>query len=1296
MSREMPMPNPETESMRYPSLASLRAAHTDLLKRYRERGDEPEKPEILTEIEQLMRRGRETGAVLGDEDDRWTAQGLLDYWSSLLYRVGQVEPPDATLVEFDSSLAPDLDDDLCPYLGLEAFQAEKQHLFFGRQRLLDKLLKHVTNHRLLMLVGASGSGKSSVVMGGLLPKLAAGGVPGSERWVYHVPVVPGANPLAALARRLKPAQVAMEDWVPEQVAAFQRDPFHLLQLLTAAQGERTDCPPVVLFIDQFEEVFTLCQQDAARAALVQNLVNFVQVRDRTNRLILTMRTDFESQLVRMPELLELFEDAHIRTTALEANELRSAIAQPAALVGLRFEEGLIDELLSDVLGEPAALPLLQFTLLKLWDHRDRNRVTWEAYRRLGGGRLALARSADEFYDGLIPEDQVTMKRILLRMVRPGEGLEVTSQRIPTMVLYRTGEAKNRVDRVLKKLIQARLVRLSERTMPGDAQVEVAHEALIRNWPQLVNWLEDERTSLRQRLRLTAAAEQWQRKKRDSSTLLRGLLLEEALNYEDLSELENDFIRASIRVEKRSRNILLFAGALVILSLSVTSIFALMQAKQAKKQTAVAEILEAAARSKNLVDTTDAALGLALAITAMDRSQQLVDEETFPAAADSLLNGLQTAQEQNLLSGHESTVFSVAFSPNGQHIVSGSADKTVRIWDAETGEQISQHLQGRFLQKNKPGVFSMAVSPTGQHFVTSNENNIVQIWDTMTGKQTGQSLQGHTDNVRSVAFSPDGQRIVSSSADNTVRIWDVTTGEQIGQPLRGHTDSIWSVAFSFDGQHIVSGSEDNTIRIWNVSTGKQIGQSLQGHTSNVFSVAFSPDGQRIVSGSEDNTVRIWDMATGEQIGKSLQGHTSNVFSVAFSLDNQRIVSGSEDNTVRVWNVSTGEQIGQPLQGHTNRIFSVAFSPDGQQVVSGSEDNTVRIWDVSMGEQIGQPLQNHTDSVWSVSVSPDGKTLASGSGDGTVRMWDAVAGEPIGQPLKGHKGKVLSVAFSPDGKTLVSGSFDEEIRLWNAATGKPIDEPLTGHDDPVFSVAFSPDGKTLVSGSGDGTVRLWNVTTGKPIGQPLKGHTDWVLSVAIIPGVDRAIYERIVSGSADGTVRIWDTATREQIGLPLQGHTNSVWSVAVSPDGRRLISGGDDKIVRTWDVATGKSTGRLLEGHTGRILSVAFSHNGQRIVSGSDDSTVRIWDAATGKSVGQPLQGHTSRVMSVAISPDGQRIFSGSEDKTVRIWEYDWRGWMQLACDRLQYHPLLTASETILSDEKSLAVARAAEATCDAPP
>ena len=1015
-----PVSEAEAEGNRFPSLASLRVAHGELLKRHRERGSEPE---MMAEINQLIRRGRATGALLDREDDRWAAQSLLDYWSSLLYRAG-LEPPEATLVEFDPDLAPDLADHLCPYLGLEAFREKDESLFFGRQRLLEKLLKHLETQPLLMVVGSSGSGKSSLVLGGLFPRLKAGALPGSQDWVYYPPLVPGSTPLVALAQRWPGVETA------PTVSALLKDPEHLLHLTSAATSQ-----PVVLIIDQFEEVFTLCREEEVRHSLAQNLLNFIQAPDRQNRLILTLRTDFESQFVRSPELLQLFDQSAVRVTALDAAELREAIERPADLVGLKFEEGLVDALLNDVLGEPAALPLLQFTLLKLWDHRDHNRVTWEAYRRLGGGRLALARSADEFYNRLIPEEQVTVKRLLLRMVRPGEGLEVTSNRIPRGVLYRSGEAQYRVDEVLEKLIQARLVRLTEGDRPEDAQVEVAHEALIRNWPRLVDWLEEERFTLRQRLRLTEAAEQWQTRDQEASLLWRGTLLAETSRYEDLSPLEQNFLQASLAVEaaerqqelaqlrfQRRTNRVLSVLSLVLVFLVGVVLYQLQQAKRQRISQ-----LALTAQALLTVQPVEANLyGLAAYGESHSAKVNWLGGSETNATDNSLLALNQQPSEINRLTGHTSPVTSVAFSPDGKRLVSGNDDGTLWRRDATTGQAIGKPLTGH----TRP-VRSVAFSPNGKYIVSGSADGDLRLWDATTGQPIRKPLTDHTDSVRSVAFSPDGKRIVSGSADQTLRLWDATTGQPIGKPLTGHTALVNSVAFSPDGKRIVSGSDDQTLRLWDATTGQPIGAALTKHTALANSVAFSPDGKRIVSGSADQTLRLWDATTGQPIGAALTKHTALVNSVAFSPDGKRIVSGSADQTLRLWDATTGQPIGQPLQGHQDLVSSVAFSPDGKRIVSGSDDNTLRLWDATTGQPIDPPLQGHQFGVWSVAFSPDGKRIVSGSLDKTLRLWDAQSGQPIGDPLQGHQFGVSSVAFSPDGKRIVSGSLDKTLRLWEIA-------------------------------------------------------------------------------------------------------------------------------------------------------------------------------------------------------------------------------------------------------------------------
>ncbi|KAF5373835.1 hypothetical protein D9758_000999 [Tetrapyrgos nigripes] len=591
----------------------------------------------------------------------------------------------------------------------------------------------------------------------------------------------------------------------------------------------------------------------------------------------------------------------------------------------------------------------------------------------------------------------------------------------------------------------------------------------------------------------------------------------------------------------------------------------------------------------------------------------------------------------------SEVWDISISSDGGRIVSGSDDRTVRIWDAQTGTAIGEPLQG-----HEDQVRSVAFSPDGARIVSGSSDRTVRIWDAQTGAAIGEPLQGHEDWVQSVAFSPDGAKIVSGSYDRTVRIWDAQTGTAIGEPLQGHEHWVQSVAFSPDGARIVSGSSNRTVRIWNAQTGTAIGEPLQGHEDEVRSVAFSPDGARIVSGSSDRTVRIWDAQTGTAIGEPLQGHEHWIQSVAFSPDGARIVSGSSDSTVRVWDAQTGTAIGELLQGHEDEVRSVVFSPDGARIVSGSYDRTVRIWDAQTGTAIGEPLQGHEDQVQSVAFSPDEARIVSGSSDRTVRIWDAQTGAAIGEPLQGHEDQghedqVRSVAFSPDGTKIVSGSSDRTVRIWDAQTGTAIGEPLQGYEDWVQSVAFSPDGAKIVSGSSDRTVRIWDAQTGAAI---------------------------VVSGSSDRTVRIWDAQTGTVIGEPLQGHEDWVKSVAFSPDGARIVSGSYDGTVRIWDAQTGTAIGELLQGHEDQVQSVAFSPDGARIVSGSSDRTVRIWNAQTGTAIGEPLQGHEDEVQSVALSSDRARIVSRSDDRAVTIsstgcslshkynqWTIDKDGWIR---------------------------------------
>ncbi|KAH8988299.1 WD40 repeat-like protein [Lactarius hatsudake] len=580
------------------------------------------------------------------------------------------------------------------------------------------------------------------------------------------------------------------------------------------------------------------------------------------------------------------------------------------------------------------------------------------------------------------------------------------------------------------------------------------------------------------------------------------------------------------------------------------------------------------------------------------------------------------------------VLSVAYSPDGRRIVTGSMDCTIQIWDSRLGIPLTKPLKGHL-----GTVTSVVFSPDGTHIISGSEDGTVRLWDSQTGVPIREPLKGHTGPLASVAYSPDGAHIISGSTDMTVRIWDPQTGAPVREPLLGPTSPITSVAYSPDGTHIICGSEDTRVWMWESLTGELVRNPFEGHQDPVLSVAFSPDGKYIVSGSKDNTLRIWDAQTGSLTCEPLRGHTNWVMSAAYSLNGKFIVSGSMDGTVWLWDPQTGKPIIGPFHGHTPSITSVTFSPDGRYIISGSFADTVNLWDSQTGKLEGKFLRGHTRRITALAYSRDGRHITSGSHDKTIWRWDTKTGLPVGQPLRGHRDDVQSMAYSPDDSHIVSASLDKTLQIWDSQTGAPIGEPLKGHKYAVLSVAYSPDGTQIASGSQDNTVLIWDSKTCALVKGPLRGHTGSVSSVAY--SSDGAL---VVSGSSDCTIIIWDPKTGSATQEPLKGHTESITAIACSPTRSHVVSGSYDKTIWVWDLETGKPIYGPLKGHTGGIISLAYTPDGNHIISVKGDA-IRIWDSLTGALIGTNLNCHTGTIRAIAYSPDGKHIASVTN---LRVW------------------------------------------------
>jgi hypothetical protein len=1092
---------PDHEVLAYPSFAALRAAHTDMLRRHR---DEGLTPSVLGQAAEVIARGSATGAILEDEGERDAAQSLLDYWATILIRKGY-EPPDATLDEFDPSLAPELDDARCPYVGLDPFREEDATRFFGRRRLVEFLINRLNDHRMLALLGPSGAGKSSVVRAGLIPALKQNALPGSGQWRYLPVVTPGEQPLIHLARALRRLKGQPDDLANDEELAEQlRDP---QQVVAAFDGSE----PVVLVVDQLEELFTLTDDDAERHAFVEAMVALVAHPSPRHIVLTTMRSDFESFIALEPSLQQWMERARVQLLPLSASEMREAIERPAELVGLKFEPGVIDALLHDTLGEPAALPLLQFSLLKLWDARERNRVTWQAYQRIGGGRRALARSADALYDSLIPEDQVTARRILMRMVRPGEGLEITSNRIRRDQLYRAGEARDRVDRVLERLITARLVRLTPGDTPGSAQIEIAHEALVRNWPTLVNWLEDERAAIATRRRLEAKAAEWVWLGGGAAGLLDEVQLAEAERwlssaeaaYLGYDEALLDLVAASRAAidqarhaeEEQRRRELEQAQALA----EARRIQAEQNEKLAIEQ---GKRAEAEARSVHRLRLVVITMAFAL-IGAIISGVMLFGQQaqlritaselaTQVGISNQALATAQTAAEDaRVAAATAQSAESLALLRGTQAALSATQESYAR----RTAEALVPALEREARQARAGQLAALAQAEREDRPVLSLLLAIEAVQVTL---QKGEApvpvadsvLRGSLARSGGVGLEISGPVVTAATSDNgavaallttggSLQVWNLT---DLSQPPRSASapGSPALLALSRDGARLATaGADPASIRLWDLVGATLTARELAGPGGSNTAIAISRDGRLLAIGDNQGATLVYDLANLSAPPQRLSGlgGRSSVRSLAFSPDGRLLATGNDDSQARLYNLASGS--GTYTRERTRgALTSITFSSDGRWLAYGSAGGQVRLWRLT-GTQFDSVyvLLGLTAEVTEVRTASGNALVIAGSADGTTCLWDLEARNDnrARVVLRGQSARITGLALNGDASRLATASADGQVALWDLRAADPGVKPVTlrGHDGAVTSVAIPANTSLMLTAGADGMARVWNL-------------------------------------------------------------------------------------------------------------------------------------------------------------------------------------------------------------------------------
>ncbi|AFY35989.1 WD40 repeat-containing protein [Calothrix sp. PCC 7507] len=1116
-----------------------------------------------------------------------------------------------------------------PYKGLKKFEPEDKDLFFGRDQFLTGLVNELEQTNLILLLGASGSGKSSLVRAGLIPWL-------SQKWgsrlvnfVFTPDVDPFESFYASLLGKYKQSEVQI---------AREAKADTLNQVLT-----RLKQPDDYWFIliDQFEELFTNSHLEK-RNQFIASLVQLSKTKQHAVKIVATMRADFLDRLSPYPQLVKATDKHRPFIAEMQRDELRLAIEQPAAQRGVVFETGLVEEIITNIEGQAGYLPLLQYTLNLLWETEvnlnaisDRT-LNINTYRQLGGVRGALHQRVEAIYNNFTAEQQLCVQRIFLKLVEIGGDEESGTDWKPVRKRAMRSEFSPEEAAVLTQLIDQSLLVSNYQPEADISTLEIAHEALLTSWTRLHEWIGANRQAIALRNRLNEDVLRWQNTKADDE-LWSGSRLEQTLELRrneafnsvlgGFSEAANQFINASSgRRDRQRRKTIIGLSAFSTVALALAT-FSTVQYQRAESRQITALRQTSEARFANNRHTFDALID---GLEASDRYQSLFLGKNPQTQADvqaTLAEAVYWTRERDRLQAHEKIVQSVIFSPDGQILATASYDKTIKLW--RTDGSLINTLPGH----TKP-VTSVKFSPNGQILASASQDGTVILWH-RDGKYI-RTIPAHNSTVYSVSFSPDGKTIATSSKDKTAKLWQLDG--KLLQTFKGHSARVRQAIFIAQDR-IITISDDTKIRLWGKND-KPI-KEWTGHNNAIMSADFSPKSGILATASSDQTVKLWGK---EGQPPKILPHSEPVNSVSFHPDGETIASGSFNGTVKLWR-KDGTLI-DTWASHEGQIPSLNFSPDGKLLATASNDKTIKLWQVN--RSLLTVLVGHQGAATSPRFSPDNsQQVVSVGEDGMIRLWSL-------------KGKLLStwpsqqksaygVGFSPDGRTIATGGTDATIKLWSR-DGK-FQQILQGHTRSVNTVIFSRD--IIASASDDGTAKLWSLD-GKEL-HTLKGHNGRVLNVNFSPDG-----KTIATTGDDGTVKLWRLDGTEIRTIP--AHKNSVWSVGFSPDGKTIATASSDKTIKIWSLAGNLI--KTLNEHNASVLDVSFSPDGKKIATASSDKTIKIWQP-DGKLI-TTLMGHKSEVNAVSFSRDSKLLASSSADGIVLLWDVSdmsFTGFIAKGCNQI---------------------------------